>query len=128
MGIEEYPVAEIDEDGDKVWYLKSKGKCYYHNESGPAVIMKDGSKLWYVNDKRHRTDGPAVVHPNNTRQWYLNGQLHRIDGPAMEWFNGHEWYLYDKPLPTQEVDDWIEENNIDLKTEEGQVAFVLRWS
>ena len=93
------------ERGDKTWYLPSKGRGYYYRLDGPAVEDVDGTKEWWVSDKLHRLDGPAIEHKNGTKKWYVDG----------------------KELPTEEVEEWIEENNIDLKTKEGQMAFKLRW-
>ena len=65
--------------------------------------------------------------------WYLNGLIHRIDGPAVTYKNGtglNLWYLHGKGIKNddQQIETWIKTENIDLKTEEGQMAFVLRWS
>ena len=78
---------------------------------------------------RHRLDGPAVEFSSGTKQWWVDGERHRLDGPAFEGADGTKyWYVDDKLLPTKEVETWLEENNIDLTTEEGQMAFKLRWS
>ena len=96
----------IDEYGAKIWYLPSKGK-----------------------DHVHRLDGPAIEDENGTKQWWVDGERHRLDGTAFEGADGTKyWYVDDKLLPTKEVETWLEENNIDLTTEEGQMAFKLRWS
>ena len=115
--------------GDKFWYLPSKGKDHYHRLDGPAVEWKNGSKEWWIDDKRHRSDGPAIEYVGGTKYWYVDGKLHRIDGPALEYKDGtKEWWINGKNLPTEEVEDWLEENDVDLKTEAGQMAFKLRWS
>ena len=95
----------IDEDGDKFWYLPSEGKDYWHCLDGPAIEHADGTKSWYVNDQCHRLDGPAIELANGTKAWYVNGQK----------------------LDTEKVEAWLEENNADLKTKEGQMAFKLRF-
>ena len=101
----EQSTSYIDRSGDKIWYLPSKGKDYYHRLDGPAIELEGGTKQWWVND-----------------------ELHRLDGPAIEWIYGSkEWYVNDKQQPTKEIEDWLEENNIDLSTEEDQMAFKLRW-
>ena len=69
--------------GDKIWYLPSKGENSYH-----------------------RLDGPAFEGENGSKHWFVDGKL----------------------LPIIEVEEWLEENDIDLSTEEGQIAFKLRWS
>ena len=104
----EQPEKYTTERGTKIWYLPSKGKDYYHRLDGPAVEYVGGTKEWWVDDKRHRLDGPAIEYEyvGGTREWWLNG----------------------KKLSTEEVENWLEENNVDLTTEEGQMAFKLRWS
>ena len=79
----EQPKSYINRKGDKIWYLPSEGRIYYHRSDGPAIELKDGTKLWWVDDKK---------------------------------------------LPTEEVEIWLEENDVDLKTEAGQMAFKLRWA
>ena len=137
--------------GDKFWYLPSKGKDYWHRLDGPAIEYKDGTKEWWVDDKLHRIDGPAIEYGDGSKEWYVDGKRHRLDGPAVEdangskyWFvddkrhrldgpsieraNGSKyWYLNGEQLPSEDVEIWLEENNIDLSTEEGQMAFKLRW-
>ena len=90
----------------KIFYIEKNGQRHWHNPFGPAYIAPDGSKHWYLYHKRHRIDGPAVEF---------------TDGVTL-------WYLDNKKLPKDEVEAWIKENNINLKTEEGKVAFKLRWS
>ena len=102
----EQPEKYTSGRGAKIWYLPSKGKNYYHRLDGPAFEEADGTKYWFVDGKVHRLDGPAVEFASGTKAWWIN----------------------DKELSTEEVEDWLEENNIDLKTEEDQMAFKLRWS
>lgn len=55
-------------------------------------------------------------------------RLHRLDGPAIVYSEGsNEWWIDGKPLPRLDVEKWIQENDIDLSTQEGQTAFALRW-
>ena len=62
------------------------------------------------------------------RKHYKNGDLHRTDGPAIEGLNIENfWFVNGKQLSKTQVEDWIQENSIDLSTEEGQAAFKLRW-
>ena len=82
--------VQVDDDGNKFWYLNDK----LHREDGPAVENANGSKYWYLNGKLHRTDGPSVEYADGSKEWYLNGKLHRTDGPAVEWSAGSKyWYL-----------------------------------
>ena len=101
-----------------------------------AVWTKDGKQefteeQWYDFDynKLHRRDGPAVEWSDGEKWWYVDGKLHRLDGPAIEWPNGSkEWWVEDKQLNTKEVKIWLKENDVDLTTKIGQMAFKLRWS
>lgn len=38
-------IVEIDDCGNKRWYLNDK----YHCEHGPAIEYSDGTKFWYLN-------------------------------------------------------------------------------
>lgn len=123
----------IDEKGNKFWYLPSKGKRYFHRLDGPAMEYADGTKIWCVNNKRHRLDGPAaeyvfVEYSFEAKEWWVDDKIHRLDGPAWEGTNGTvAWRIDNELLPTEEVEKWLKENKINLKTETGQVAFKLRW-
>ena len=103
--MKEQPKSYISKDGHKIWYLPSKGKTHYHRVDGPALEYKHGSKEWWVNDKLHRIDGPAIEYRDGSKWWYVDG----------------------KHISPEEVEAWLEENDVDLKTEEGQMAFKLRW-
>lgn len=104
-------------------------KTKLHRTDGPAVICLDGHEEWWQNGKRHRENGPATIYKNGTKHWWQNYQLNRIDGPAVIYPNGYvEWWIKNKSLDTKQVEDWIQDNNINLKTIEGQTAFKLRWS
>ena len=67
-----------------------------------------------------------------TRRQYWDfdwDKLHHLGRPAVEYTDGSskEWWIDGEELDTEEVELWIEENNIDLKTQEDQMAFKLRW-
>lgn len=125
----EQPKRYVENGNIVIWYLPSKGKYYYHRLDGPAYEGADGSTEWMLNNKWHREDGPAINHADGTKMWWLNGERHREDGPALEWADGTTWwYLNDNRLPKKEVESWLKENNIDLKTNDGKMAFKLRWS
>jgi len=96
----------IDKEGNKFWYLPSKGKNCIHRIGGPAIERVDGVIEWWLNDELHRIDGPAVI---DLYSDYI------------------EWWINDKELPKEEVEKWLKENKIDLSTKEGQIAFKLRW-
>jgi len=63
------PKLEIDEDGNKRWYLN----CLLHREDGPAVEWASGIKCWYLNGQRHRKDGPAIEYADGNKFWWVNG-------------------------------------------------------
>lgn len=76
---------------------------------------------------------PAYYTDGIITYWYLPSKgetyWHREDGPAFVDMDGSKhWWFNDIQLPTGEVEDWLEENKVDLKTDEGQMAFKLRWT
>ena len=81
--------------------------------------------------KLHRTGGPAFI-LNDAKQegWYYDGKISRLSGPAIyniEDGDDGYWYINGILLDTKEVEEWIAENKINLKTKIGQMAFKLRW-
>ena len=111
-------------DGTKEWWQNGN----LHRLDGPAVEWNDGRKEWWVKGKRHRVDGPAIIWHNGTKEWYINGKLHRLDGPAVEWINGErKYWINGKIIETLEVETWIKENNINLKTKQHQVLFMVKF-
>ena len=100
----------------------------FHRLDGPAIEYADGSKSWWIYGKIHCLDGPAIEWADESKEWYIKGKRHRIDGPAVEWSDGTKfWYVDGRILDTKEVESWLKENNVDLGTIEGQMAFKLRW-
>ena len=76
----------------------------------------------------HRIDGPAYEHSNGTKAWYIDGKSHRIDGPAIEYVGGRKEWWIDGEDVTDEVDNWLNENNISYPFDEDElVQFKLRW-
>jgi len=76
----------------------------------------------------HRTDGPAII-CDNIEMWFINGKQHRLDGPAVERYDeSYEYFINDKELNTEEVDNWLDKNKIDLATKEGKALFMLRFA
>ena len=55
-------------------------------------VDDDGNKSWYLNGNRHREDGPAIEYAGGDKFWYLNGKLHREDGPAIEMASGAKFW------------------------------------
>jgi len=101
----EESISFVNQDGDTIWYLPSKGKSYWHQLDRPAIEYANGSKSWFVNGERHRLDGAAIESADGSKSWFVNGNH----------------------LPIDEVEEWLLENEIDLSTEIGQMAFKLRW-
>ena len=118
--------AVIFKDGTRSWWTNGKR----NRENGPAVVYPDGSYMWYLNDELHRVDGPAYKAFNGTIGYYFHGQLHRIDGPAMmnQELNYNGWWINGCLLDSVRVELWVRENSIDLTTQSGQTAFLLKWS
>ena len=112
----EEPIMKVLDCGTEAWYLPSKGEYSFHRIDGPAVTMKTGHKEWIMNGDPHRLDGPAIEMPACVDE----------EGDLVE--ASVEWWIHGKQLDTDEVEAWIKDNNIDLKTEIGQMAFKLRWT
>jgi len=67
------------------------------NDQPICEINECGDKYWYLNNFLHREDGPAVEWANGDKFWFLHGQCHRADGPAAEYANGYKsWWYYGK--------------------------------
>ena len=97
-----------------------------HRLDGPAMIYLNGRKEWWVNGKKHRINGPAIIYPSGIKKWYKEGKLHRLDGAAVVWFDEEEEYwINGKIIETLEVEFWINNNNINLKTKKHQALFML---
>jgi len=98
-----------------------------NRKNGPAVEHNiSGNKEWWVDGKRHRSDDPAIEYKNGSKEWYKFGKRHRLNGPAIEYKNGSRyWYINGKKLNKKEVETWIKNNNINLKTKEHQVLFMV---
>ena len=130
--MQEQPKCYVNKNGYEIWFLPSKGKDYYHREDGPSIIQKDGTEMWHIHGKLHREDGPAVAFSSTwlgLEAWWINGMLHRGDGPAVTRPNEkNEWWINGNQLDECKVEEWLKENEIDLKTEIGQIAFKLRWA
>jgi len=78
--------VEVDDDGDRYWYLNNE----LHREDGPAIEYASGSKHWYQNDQLHRADGPAIEYANGDKSWWLHGKKYseseflKLTRPATE--------------------------------------------
>lgn len=114
-------------DGHKCWYVDNTCTIF-HRENKPAWILPNRSKRWYINGKLHRINGPAIDNLNGLKGWYINGERHRIDGPAINWSNGNIfWYVNGNHI-TDEVNEWMEENNITYPFNENElIQFKLRF-
>jgi len=134
-------------NGSEEWRVNGK----LHREDGPAYISVD-FKSWWKNGKRHREDGPActdnrigfigryingvkhriggpaIKYLNGTKEWCINGKLHRLDGPAVIKKYGHkEYWINGKKLNKKEVETWIKNNNINLRTKQHQTLFMVKF-
>lgn len=100
----------------------------FHRTDGPALEYANGSEEWWLDGKRHRTDGPAIVYKNPPEEWWFqHGHKHRLCGPAVNMNGNIEWWIHGKVLDTQEVETWLDDNDIDLSTQVGQTTFKLRF-
>ena len=89
-----------------------------------------GNKKWYINGKLHREDGPAIEYVNGTKKWLMNNKLHRLDGPAIIWNDGsYLWYINSYNV-TNKIHQWAKETDIDLDDlkEEDKALIKLIWS
>jgi len=68
--MKEKPQCEVDEYGNKRWYLNHK----IHREGGPAVELASGGKSWFLHGKWHREDGPAFKYADGRKEWWLHGE------------------------------------------------------
>jgi len=119
--------AYLDDTALEEWRINGK----LHRENGPAIIYyyKKCAEEWWVKGKRHRTNGPAVILSSTSKEWWVNGKRHRVDGPAIVRLNNKIYYYYlnGNKLDTKKIDNWIKENNINLKRKEHQVLFLLKF-
>jgi len=121
-------------------YFTSKGRFFtndykkvpfnkLHNEDGPAFVDSTGRMFWFVDGKCHRVDAPASIDADGTRRWFIDGKYHRLSGPAIEMPNGNnEWWISGNILVADEVEYWLEKNNVDLKTKKGQMLFKMKFA
>jgi hypothetical protein len=105
----ERPICEVDEYGNKHWYLNGKR----HRVDGPAIEYADGSKEWYLNGNPHREDGPVLECADGSKYWYLNGKRHREDGPAIEYASGNkEWWVDGEQIKVSDNDTFLRMINL----------------
>jgi len=65
---------------------------------------------------------------NGTKKWLKSNKFHRLSGPAIIWSNGdEEWWVSGKRLDTNKVENWIKDNNINLKTKAHQVLLMVKF-
>lgn len=103
--------------------------CYiWTNTYGGRLALTQQEWIDFNQSEFHRVGEPAVIWVDGARQWWVDGKPHRLDGPAFEWPDGHnEWAIDGLDVPGDEIEAWIEENDVDISTEEGQMALKLRW-
>jgi len=104
-----------------------------HRIDGPAVIYRPGDKTWSNGATAYYLKRSKVNNRNKKicKEWYVNGKRHRLDGPAVEFvstINTYvEWWINNKFIEECEIKTWIKNNNIDLKTKQHQVLFMLKF-
>lgn len=85
-------------------------------------------------DERYVCWTETVKFASNHVDLLVDIHLHRLDGPTVIWardsdgINWREWWIDNNKLPKEKVEIWIVKNDVDLSTEEGQIAFKLMWS
>src|ERR1700691_6204728 len=91
----------------KIDYREDLPENYTSIAEYPSGILE-----YYLNGILHREDGPAVIWPNEIGEYFLKGKFHRVDGPVII-RNGsiQKYYINDENI-TEEVEEWIKENNI----------------
>jgi hypothetical protein len=129
---------EIVENEDGVFYYKNG---LYHREDGPACLWTfDGQESWYRNGVRHRVEGPALYSDSDpeTEAWFFSGKYHNETGPAivyskkaMKMMEQEDippaWYIHGVDI-TNEVNQWLQENDITLPlNDEQKILFKLRF-
>jgi len=124
----ETPEFYINNAGTRLWFLPSKGINYIHRLDGPAVEHMNSTKEWWVDGKRHRIGRPAILYRDGTKEWWVDGKRHRLSGPAINSGWTRQWYIDGILLPTSTVEKWIEENEIDLTSEEGMLALKITFA
>ena len=83
------PTMEIDDYGNKYWYLNGEEVTeeeVMSSKEEPIMEIDDyGNKVWKLNGKIHREDGPAIEFANGDK-WCLNEE-----SPYVRWyFKGKE--------------------------------------
>jgi len=100
-------------------------KFTYYTKEGKSTCVYGGDILV---SELHRLDGPAVIYPNGVKEWWVGGKQHRLDGPAILFTNGEKgYYINGKRLDEEKVEKWIKNNNINLKTKQHQLLFILKF-
>jgi len=95
----------------------------------PEVNIDDRHWEWRDEYGRfHRIDGPALVYNHGSKYWFVNGLHHRLDGPAYIRFDGYtEWWVNDYEI-TNDVNEWINENNFTIPFDEPtQMLFMMKF-
>jgi|ERR1700691_319116 len=86
-------------------------KCKDVPENYTGIVKyHDGSIEYYLEGRLHREDGPAAI-DSMCLIYYSHNKFHRCDGPAIINEKGEFYFLNDINI-TDEVNEWIKENNI----------------
>ena len=68
--IERAKANSLDEYGN---YGENNGPLPETKEEPTVEVDDSGNKFWYLNGKLHREDGPAIERADGNKSWYLNG-------------------------------------------------------
>ena len=69
--IERAKANSLDEYGN---YGENNGPLPETKEEPTVEVDDSGNKFWYLNGELHREDGPAIEWASGTKEWYLNGK------------------------------------------------------
>ena len=90
-------------------------------------VNENGDKFWYLNGQLHREDGPAREYADGSKSWWLNDQRHRVDGPACEWSDGHKsWYLNGERLTEEEFNNKTKTKELTIEQIEAKLGYKIK--
>ena len=90
-------------------------------------VNENGDKFWYLNGQLHREDGPAREYADGSKSWWLNDQRHRVDGPACEWSDGHKsWYLNGERLTEEEFNNRTQTKELTIEQIEKELGYKIK--
>lgn len=86
-------ICHKEEFLEEVYYINSRGEKIYHNDNGPAIIVrhenhKPSYEGWFFHNQFHRLNKPAKIlyfddgYPKE-EVYIVNDEIHRSLGPAI---------------------------------------------